>query len=129
MAGKDPVGSIGLPSDSGSGDSEVPKFIQCVDGREPHIHEVWAFGEDGVTREFYLTVQVDVGAGVVGEFATYYLTESWHRIPIFGRISINGSVEWLGAPEFHRTDGPAWTANILATRSICKNGGTTTNQN
>ena len=50
-------------------------------------------------------------------------------ILILGRISINGSVKWLGVPDFHRTGGPFWTANLLAPRSSWGYGGTTTNQN
>ena len=69
MTRQDPVGSISWPSDSGSGGAEVPEFIRCVDGQEPQIHEVWDFGEDGVTHEFHPAALVDVGAGVVGEFA------------------------------------------------------------
>ena len=98
-------------------------------GREPQIHEVWAFGEDGITREVHPTAQVDVGAEFVEEFAKKHLTEGWYRIPIFGRIYINGNFEWLGIPDFHRTDGTAWTANLLAPCSSWGDGGTTTNQN
>ena len=65
MARREPVGSIYWPYDSGSGDEDGPKFIQCVDGRDPQIHEVWTFGEDGVTREVHPTSQVDVGTGFV----------------------------------------------------------------
>ena len=50
MYRREPVGSIVRPSDSGSGDAEVPKFILYLDRREPHILEVWDFGEDGFTR-------------------------------------------------------------------------------
>ena len=49
------VGSIGWPSDSVSGNAEGPEFIQFVDGQEPHIHEVWDFGDDSVTREVHPT--------------------------------------------------------------------------
>ena len=119
MARREPVGSISRPSDSGNGGAEVPELIQFVDGQEPQIHKFWDFGDDGVTREVHPTSQVDVGAGVVGEFATNYLTESGRRIPIFGRIYINGSVEWLGVT----------AANILAPCSILVDCDTTTNQN
>ena len=27
---------------------------------------------------------------------------------------MNGSVEWLGVPNFLRNDGPPWTLNLLA---------------
>ena len=33
---------------------------------------------------------------------------------MFGRKSINGSVEWLGVPSFLSNDGLPWTLNILA---------------
>ena len=62
MARRNSVGSIRRPSDSSSGDEDGPKFIRCADGRDPNIHEVWTFGEDGVTREFHPTAQVLVGA-------------------------------------------------------------------
>ena len=38
-------------------------------------------------------------------------------------------MEWLGVPDFHRTDETAWTANILDNCSSWWGGGTTTNQN
>ena len=63
MAVWEPVGSIDSPYNSGSRDAEGPEFIQCVDGREPQINEVWNFGEDGVTCEFHPTARVDVGSG------------------------------------------------------------------
>ena len=62
-------------------------------------------------------MQVDVGTGVVGEFSSDHLTESGRRIPILGQISMNESVEYLGVPDFHRTDGPFWASNLLAPRS------------
>ena len=65
-----PVGSIRRPSNSGGGDEDRPEFIRCVDGRETHIHEVWNFGEDGVTCEVHPTSGVGVGTGFVGEFVT-----------------------------------------------------------
>ena len=117
MARQEPVRYICQTSDYVSGDAEGTEFIRYVDGKEPQIHEVWAFSEDVVMREVHPTSRLDVSAGVVGKFATDCLTEIWHMIPIFGRISINGSVEWLSVPEFHRTDGPAWTANLLDTCS------------
>ena len=92
MARQDLVGSINIPSNSGSGDAEGPDSIRCLDGRDPQIHEVWTFGEDSVTREVHPTAQVNNGSGFVGEFATNYLTESWSRVSTFGRNSINGSV-------------------------------------
>ena len=114
MAGQEPVGSIDWTSGSGSGDAEGTDFIRCVDGREPHIHEFWTFGEDGVTHEVHMKAQVDVGSVFVRESATNYLTESWCRVPMFGRNSMNGCVQWLGIPNFLRTNGTAWNDNPLA---------------
>ena len=51
-------------------DEDELDFIQCVDGRETHIHKVWNFGEDGVTCEVHPTSGVGVGTGFVGEFVT-----------------------------------------------------------
>ena len=92
MSSQYSVGFINTESDSGSLDAEGPKFIRCMDGPESYIHEVWNFGEDGVTREVHLIARVDVVAGFFGKFATNSRTGIWHRISMFGRISINGSV-------------------------------------
>ena len=48
---------------------------------------------------------------------------------MFGINSINGSVEWLRVPDFLRTNGPAWTANLLAPHPSWGGGGSTTNPN
>ena len=80
-----PVGSICWPSESGCGENDGLKFIRCVDGRQPKVHEVWIFGEDGVTPEVHLTARVDVKTFVGNYFATYYITPTWRRVPMFGR--------------------------------------------
>ena len=79
--------------------------------------------------EVHPTVRVDVGAGVVGEFSTNYLNPSWRRVPMFGINSINGGVQWLGVPNFLRTYGPAWTANLLATHPSWGDQGSINNYN
>ena len=53
-----------------------------MDGQQPQIYEVWAFGEDDVTRKVHTTVQVDGGDVFVGNFLAYDLTPSWRRVPI-----------------------------------------------
>ena len=60
----------------------------------------------------------------MGEFTTNYLAESGHRIPIIGKISINGSVQFLGIPDFVRDSGFSFIENLLSlTKSgIPKNG-------
>ena len=79
--------------------------------------------------EFNLTARVYVSTVVVGQLSYDCFTESGCRIPILGIISINGSVEWLGIPDFHITSGPFWTANILAPSYSWGDGGTKTNKN
>ena len=123
------VVSIYRPSDSGSGGSEGPKFIRCVGGQEPQMHEVWCFSPDIITREVHPVAQVDVGAKVVGHLLSDSLTENGCRIPILGQISNNGSVEYLVIPDFHRAGGTFWSDNNLVPRSTWGNGGNTTNQN
>ena len=129
MDRQDPVGSICRPYNSSGGDAEVPNFIRRVGGQEPQIHEVWAFVDDGAMREVHLTARVDVGDGVFGEFSSDHVIESGTRIPILSRVSINGSVELLGVPEFHRNGGPFWTTNLLSPHPSWVNGGTITNKN
>ena len=77
------------------------------------MHEVWCSSSNGITREVHPTARVDVGAGVVLQSLSNYLTENGCRIPILGKISINESVEYLGIPDFHRTGGPMRDENIL----------------
>ena len=48
---------------------------------------------------------------------------------MFGVNSIYGSVQWLGVPDFLKTNGPAWTDNILAPNPSWGDGDTTTNPN
>ena len=110
----EPVGATYRPSASVSGDEDGPEFICCADGQQTKIHEVWTFGEDGVTPKVRPTTCVDVGAFVGECFATDCLTPTWRSIPMFGRNYINGSVEWLGIPNFLRNDGPLWNLNLLA---------------
>ena len=106
-------GSIRRPSKSGRRVSKGPEYIRCVDGREPQIYEVWCFGSDSITPEVHPIAQVDVGAGVVGQLLSDYHTTNGRRISILGQISINGSVEYLGIPDFHITGGTMWVDNIM----------------
>ena len=80
-------------------------------------------------REVHPTAHVYVNAGFVGEFVTDCLTPSWRRIPMFGVNSINGSVQWLGVPDFLWTDRPPWAGNLMDPSPSWVNGVTTTNPN
>ena len=123
MTRREPVVSIYWPSASGIWGGDGSKLICCVDGWEPKIHKVWSFGYDGITSEFHPTVIVDVRAGIVGQISPNYLTENRTRVLVYTQISINGSVEYLGIPNFHRTGRPFWGNNIL---DPCSNWGGTT---
>ena len=80
MIRHNPMKSIQRPSDSGSGITEATAIIQCVDGREPHIHDLWYLGFNGISRKVCNTSQVDFTAGTIGEFVTNYLSENRYRI-------------------------------------------------
>ena len=78
------MGDIYLTSDSGSGAPYLGAFIQCVDSREPMIHELWCHGIDGICRKFRLTAPIEILYGTVGEFVTEYLSENGRRNRIIG---------------------------------------------
>ena len=113
MPRRDPVGVIHQPFKYGTGADDGLEFIRCNGGQKPEIHEVWTFGDNGITPEVHTFVRVDVSAFIGDCFGTDYLTENGRRVPIFGRKSINGSIEWIGVPSFLRNDGPPWGENIL----------------
>ena len=48
---------------------------------------------------------------------------------MFGRNSINESVEWLGVPDFLNNYGRPWTVNVLAPYASWGDIGSSTNQN
>ena len=52
------------------------------------------------------------------------MTEESRRVTIFGRMSINASVEWLGTPiPFYDTDRVPWIENILVPELCWGDGG------
>ena len=125
----EPVASMCRLANYGSGGKYGLEFIRCVDRRQPKIHEVWTYGEDGVTPKVHPTARVDVSALVRECFATNYLNPTCCRIPMFGRNYINGTVEWLGIPNFPRNDGPPWTLNFLAPYANWGDRGSSTSPN
>ena len=80
----DPVGSIYQPFNYGSGANDVLEFIPCVGGRQPEIHEVWTFGDDGITPEVHPFARVDVSAFIGDCFGANYLAENGQRLPMYG---------------------------------------------
>ena len=113
MTRRKPIGVIRQPSNSGSGADDRLEFICFVGGREPQIHELWIFAEDGITREVHPFARIDVGNFRGDCFRTTYTTEIGRRVSIYGRKLINGSVEWLGVPAPSCSTGVTWTENIL----------------
>ena len=97
------MGSIYRPSDYGCGSTDGTAFIQCVDGREPQIHEFWYLDLDGIIYNDYPTSHVEIPAGTVGDFVTDYLATNGRRIEIIGKISVNGRIKFLGL--FDQTRG------------------------
>ena len=75
MPRRKPVGVIRQPSNSGSGADDRLEFIRCVGGREPQIHELWTFAEDGITCKVHPFARAEVGDFYGDCFHTYYMTE------------------------------------------------------
>ena len=88
--------SIPRPSNTCSGSTEDTAFIQCVDGQETHIHELWCLGLDNLTCNVHSTARVDFTAGTVREFVTDYFAENRFRTQIIGQLSMNNSVHFWG---------------------------------
>ena len=77
-----------------------------------------------------MIAQVEVGAGTVGEFTTNYLAENGRRIPIIGQLCINGSIQFLGIPDFFRGSGLSFIEKLKSpTDSTGWGHGDTSNKN
>ena len=98
-----PIGSIRWTSDYGSESTKDVEFIRCVEDHEPQINKMWCLGSYGVTCTIQPKAQVEIAAGIVGQFTTNYLAENGRIIPIVGQISINGSVQLLDISIFPET--------------------------
>ena len=119
----EPVGSNRQPSNSSSENDDGLDFIRCVGGRHTKIHDIWTFSDDGITPEVHHFARVDVVAFVEDCFAANFLTENGRRVPMLGRKFIDGSFEYVGVPDFLRTNGPPWNDNLLAPYADCGRGG------
>ena len=107
------MGTIRKPSDYGSGGSETSAFIQCINGRETQINELWCMGLDSIFREVHHIARVDILAGTIGEFFTNYLDLNGRRIAIIGKFSVNGSVQFLGFSDQTLGSGLPYIVNLL----------------
>ena len=90
------MGNICRTSKYGSRVSETGAFIQCVNGREPQIHELWCHGIYGIFCKVHPYARIEILDGTVGEFSTDYISENGRRNKVIGKISINGSVQFIG---------------------------------
>ena len=108
------MGSIHRPSDSGSRITESTAFIQCVDGREPQIHELGCLGLVNISRKFHPTARVYFLDVTVREFLTGYLSENGHRTHIIGKLSVSDSVQFLGVTDECRGSGLPFIFNLQA---------------
>ena len=78
------VGVIHQPYSSGSGANDRLEFIRCVGGREPQIHKLWIFAEDGITREVHPFTRIVVSDFSGDCFFTAYATEIVRIVSIYG---------------------------------------------
>ena len=117
-------GGIQSPSDSSSGDPDPSIFIQCVNGREPMVDELWFHGLDGLSRDVHPTARVELPTGDVREFIIDYLTPDRRRNIIIGKCSVNGSLQFTGFPEIWDSGLPYISNDELpdATRGWGRNG-------
>ena len=99
------MGYIHRTLNPGSGINEDTDLIQCVDVREPNIHEIWSLGLDGIISKVHPTAQIEVIAGTIREFVTNYLAENGRRIQIIGGKSINNSVQFFGVTNHNEGSG------------------------
>ena len=122
--------SIRWPSSPGSGSTKDTAFIQYVDGRQPHIHEVWSLGLDGIIYEVHPTAQEEFIAGTFREFLIDYLAENGRRIQIIGQLSINDSIQFLGVLDQSQGRGLPFPCNLQSSSEATGWGsGHTSNQN
>ena len=106
------MGSIHQPSDYGRVGTEDIDFIRCVEIRDPQLHGMWCLGSDKITRKIHPTARLEVGNGTLGLFTNNYLDENGRRIPVIGQLSINGSVQFLGIPNFFGNSGLLFIENL-----------------
>ena len=107
------MGYIHSTSKFGSGGSDNGAFIQCVNGIEPQIHELWCWDIDRICREVHPTACVEITSVTVGEFVTEYIRENGRRNQIIGELLINGNAQFIGISEIWGSGFP-YIPNILA---------------
>ena len=107
------MGTTHRPLDYGSGGTEAPAFIQCINGWEPQIHEMWCLGLYSIRREVHPTLCVEVTPGTVRYFMTNYLAKNGRIIKIIRQLSVNDSVQFWGLPDQAGGSGFPFICNLL----------------
>ena len=90
------MGDIRMPSNFGSRGPNTGALIQCVIGRYTQIHELWCWDINVILREVHPKSSVEILDGTIGEFVIKYPSENGWSNQIIGKISINGSVQFIG---------------------------------
>ena len=90
------MGTILRPLDFGSMGTETTALIQCINGRELQINNLWCPGLDVIFLGVHHTARVEVQAETVLEFVTNYLDKNGRQIKIIGKFSVNESVQFWG---------------------------------
>ena len=90
------------------------KYIVCLNVRVPERYEVWSLNAQGV-REVHSIARVNlVDAFREDTFRSTFFNSRRCRIPFIGRISVNGSVEFIRFTDVIADS----TLNIISTRNI-----------
>ena len=69
-----PIGYFWRPYNYGIVDPDTKFFIQCYNGRDPMIQELWCHRLASICCEVHPTARLEIATGDVGEFTTNYLT-------------------------------------------------------
>ena len=80
------MGDIRRPYDFGSRDQYPSVLIQCFNGRDTMVHELWSHVLDGISHDVHPTAWVEIPTGNVGEFVTEYQTTGGWRNRIIGNF-------------------------------------------
>ena len=73
-------------------------FTRCIKGQEPDICELWNFADDRIC-EVHPFARVQISNDFIGEtIHTHFFNANEVQIPLLGRRSVNGIVQWLDIP-------------------------------
>ena len=86
-------------SNSGIRGPETGTFIQCVNGREPKIHELWCWDIDVICLEVHPSARVDILDGTVVDFSPSTSGKMGSATRLSVNFYINGSVQFIGLSE------------------------------